>query len=140
MMRVALWIYGIGLLVGAGASSLGPMLVGLPIVALAGAVVMTLPYGLLVQMTPAGAEGAASGLFGFSRALGAILGPIVVGLTIDVLGPLFPATNGYGAMWLALAAPILLSLRLLPGLAGGRKEEVASVSIAVAREELALAA
>jgi MFS family permease len=140
VMRLALWVYGVGLLVGAAASSLGPLLVGLPIVALAGAVVMTLPYGLLVQMTPAGAEGATSGLFGFSRALGAVLGPVVVGLTIDVAGPLFPATHGYGAMWLALAAPILLSLRFLPALAGAKEERESQLRIPVRREELALAA
>jgi len=120
LMRASLWIYGVGLLVGAGLSSLGPLLVGLPFIALAGAVVMTLPYGMLVQMTPPGAEGALSGLFGFSRALGAILGPIVVGVTIDVLQPLFPATNGYGAMWIAIGVPILLSL---PFLAALRREE-----------------
>jgi MFS family permease len=139
LLRAALWIYGVGLLVGAGASSLGPLLVGLPIVALAGAVVMTLPYGLLVQMTPAGAEGATSGLFGFSRALGAILGPVVVGLSIDLLGPLFPATHGYGAMWLALAAPIFLSLRLMPALAVEENGEEAVLRVAARREELALA-
>jgi MFS family permease len=139
LLRAALWIYGAGLLVGAGASSLGPLLVVLPVVALAGAVVMTLPYGLLVQMTPVGAEGATSGLFGFSRALGAILGPVVVGLSIDFLGPLFPATHGYGAMWLALAAPILLSLRLMPALAVEREEETV-LRGAARREELALAA
>jgi MFS family permease len=139
VMRAALWIYGVGLLVGAAASSLGPLLVGLPVVALAGAVVMTLPYGLLVRMTPPGAEGATSGLFGFSRALGAILGPLVVGLSIDLLGPLFPATHGYGAMWLALAAPILLSLRLMPALAG-EEAEAAVVFAPSRREELALAA
>src|ERR687891_699829 len=120
VMHAALWIYGVGLLAGAGFSSLGPLLVGLPLVALAGAVVMTLPYGMLVQMTPAGAEGALSRLFGFSRALGAILGPIVVGVSIDVLQPLFSATNGYGAMWIAIGAPILLSL---PFLAALRREE-----------------
>jgi MFS family permease len=140
LLRAALWIYGAGLLVGAGASSLGPLLVGLPIVALAGAVVMTLPYGLLVPMTPAGAEGATSGLFGFSRALGATLGPVVVGLSIDLLGPLFPATHGYGAMWLALGAPILLSLRLMPALAVDENGEEAALPVAAHREELALAA
>jgi MFS family permease len=49
VMHAALWIYGVGLLVGAGFSSLGPLLVGLPFVALAGAVVMTLPYGMLCR-------------------------------------------------------------------------------------------
>jgi MFS family permease len=113
LMRVSLWVYGVGLLVGAGLSSLDSFLIGLPFIALAGAVVMTLPYGILAGMTPVGAEGALSGLFGFSRALGAVLGPIVVGVAIDVLAPVFPATNGYGAMWVAIGAPILLSLPFL---------------------------
>ena len=141
LMRVSLWVYGIGLLIGAGFSSLGPLLVGLPLVALAGAVVMTLPYGMLVQLTPPGAEGALSGLFGFSRALGAILGPIVVGVSIDVLQPLFPATNGYGAMWIAIGVPILLSLPFLAALR--REESVAEprpLAPVAARDELALAA
>jgi maltose/moltooligosaccharide transporter len=140
LMHASLWIYGVGLLVGAGFSSLGPLLVGLPFVALAGAVVMTLPYGMLVQMTPAGAEGAVSGLFGFSRALGAVLGPILVGVSIDVLQPLFPATNGYGAMWIALGAPILLSLPFLAALRREEPEVEALPAPAAARDELALAA
>jgi hypothetical protein len=40
-------------------------------------------------------------------------------------------------MWLALSAPILLSLRLLPALAGERQAEVLVIG---RREELALAA
>jgi maltose/moltooligosaccharide transporter len=140
LMHASLWIYGVGLLVGAGFSSLGPLLVGLPFVALAGAVVMTLPYGMLVQMTPAGAEGALSGLFGFSRALGAILGPIVVGVSIDVLQPLFPATNGYGAMWIAIGAPILLSLPFLAALRSEEPDVEAFPAPVAARDDLALAA
>jgi MFS family permease len=135
LMRGALWVYGAGLVLAAGAASLGPLLVGLPLVALAGAVVMTLPYGVLVRATPVGAEGAASGLFGFSRAVGAVLGPVAVGLAIDLAGPLFPATNGYGAMWLAIGAPILLSLPLLGALPAD-----APVPVAAQAEELALAA
>jgi MFS family permease len=140
LMRVSLWIYGIGLLVGAALSSLGPFLVGLPVIALAGAVVMTLPYGLLVRMTPPGVEGALSGLFGFSRALGAIAGPIAVGLAIDLLGPLFPGTNGYGAMWIAIGVPILLSLPFLAGMARDEQERPLEQPVLAAREELALAA
>jgi MFS family permease len=140
LMRISIWVYGVGLLVGAGLSSLSSFLIGLPVIALAGAVVMTLPYGILAGMTPAGAEGALSGLFGFSRALGAVLGPIVVGVAIDVLAPVFPSTNGYGAMWVAIGAPILLSL---PFLAALRAEEPAAAPeqpVLVARDELALAA
>ena len=142
LMRISIWVYGVGLLVGAGLSSLSSFLIGLPFIALAGAVVMTLPYGILAGMTPAGAEGALSGLFGFSRALGAVLGPIVVGVAIDVLAPVFPATNGYGAMWVAIGVPILLSLPFLAAL--GRDErtpELGPVEPALAGlDELALAA
>jgi MFS family permease len=139
LMRISLWVYGIGLLVGAALSSLGPFLVGLPVIALAGAVVMTLPYGLLVRMTPPGAEGALSGLFGFSRALGAIAGPIAVGLAIDLLGSYFPGTNGYGAMWVAIGVPILLSLPFLAGMTVEEQRPLEQPVLA-AREDLALAA
>jgi MFS family permease len=141
LMRVSIWVYGVGLLVGAGLSSFGSFLIGLPLIALAGAVVMTLPYGILVGMTPAGAEGALSGLFGFSRALGAVLGPIVVGVAIDVLAPMFPATNGYGAMWIAIGAPILLSLPFLNALKAEDEAKVdAAEPVVAAMDDLALAA
>jgi MFS family permease len=141
LMRVSIWVYGVGLLVGAGLSSFGSFLIGLPLIALAGAVVMTLPYGILLGITPAGAEGALSGLFGFSRALGAVLGPIVVGVAIDVLAPVFPATNGYGAMWIAIGAPILLSLPFLHALKGEDEPVVeAAEPVVAAMDDLALAA
>jgi maltose/moltooligosaccharide transporter len=141
LMRIAVWIYGVGLLVGAGLGSLDTFLIGLPFIALAGAVVMTLPYGILVGITPPGAEGALSGLFGFSRALGAVLGPIVVGVAIDVLAPLFPSTNGYGAMWIAIGAPILLSLPFLHALRAEEPEPVELDQPATAAfDDLALAA
>jgi maltose/moltooligosaccharide transporter len=142
LMRIAVWIYGVGLLVGAGLGSLDTFLIGLPFIALAGAVVMTLPYGILVGITPPGAEGALSGLFGFSRALGAVLGPIVVGVAIDVLAPLFPSTNGYGAMWIAIGAPILLSLPFLHALRAEEPEPVVELDqpATAAFDDLALAA
>ena len=114
LLRVAIWVYGGGLLFAAALDSLRPMLLALPVVASAGAVLMTLPYGLLVKLTPVGAEGSVSGLFNVSRAVGVILGPLAVGVAIDVLGPLFPATHGYGAMWVAVGVPVVLSLAFLP--------------------------
>ncbi len=114
VLRTSIWIYGAGLLFAATMTSKGPLLVALPVFALAGAVLMTLPYGLLMGMSPVGAEGAASGLFNLSRAVGVILGPIVVGAAIDLAGPLFASTNGYGAMWVAIGVPIVLSLHFLP--------------------------
>jgi MFS family permease len=140
LMRASLWVYGVGLLAGAGLTSFGSLLAGLPVVALAGAVVMTLPYGILVGMTPSGAEGALSGLFSFSRALGAVLGPVVVGLAIDLSAGFFPATNGYGAMWVAIGVPILLSLPLLGALRSDERTTELERPQPAARDELALAA
>ena len=133
LMRGSIWVYGAGLLFAAAVSSVAPLLAVLPLVALAGAVLMTLPYGLLMQLTPAGSEGAVSGLFNLSRAVGIVLGPIVVGTAIDVGGSFFPATHGYGAMWLAIGVPIVLSLAFLPS-AAAEKEPAAAL------DDLALSA
>jgi MFS family permease len=114
VLRLSAWFYGIGLTIAAALDSLLPFLVGLPVVAFFGAVLLTLPYGLLLRLTPRGSEGAAAGLFGFSRGLGGVLGPILVGLAIDVFGPFFGSTNGYGVMWIAIGIPILVSLRFIP--------------------------
>jgi MFS family permease len=116
LMRGALWVYGLGLVAGAAVTSPGPALAVLPVAALAGAAIMTLPYGLLMRMISPGAEGAVTGLYGFSRGLGAVTGPIIVGAAIDLGRPLFESTAGYGAMWLAIGSPILLSLLFLPSI------------------------
>lgn len=116
LLRIALWVYGVGLIVGAFPTSITPMLIGLPIVALGGAVLMTLPYGLLMSMMPEGSEGAVSGLYGFSRGLGAILGPVAVGVAIELARPLFASTNGFAAMWPVVGIPVLLSLAFLPAM------------------------
>jgi MFS family permease len=142
LMRGAIWVYGAGLIFAATLHSIGPMLVALPVVALAGAILMTLPYGLLMHLTPAGAEGAVSGLFNLSRAVGVILGPIVVGAAIDLFQPLFQSTNGYGAMWVVVGVPIVLSLHFLPALerTGERCETCSPATTQAALDDLALAA
>ena len=140
LLRGAIYVYGAGLLFAATVSSTGPLLVGLPFVALAGAVLMTLPYGLLMKLTPAGSEGAVSGLFNLSRALGVILGPIVVGAAIDVGASLFQATNGYGAMWVAIGVPIVLSLAFLPALERVEEPAAGPGTSRAAVDDLALSA
>ena len=65
----------------------------------------------------------------------------VVGVAIDVLAPVFPATNGYGAMWIAIGAPILLSLPFLNALKAEEPEAVeAADPVVAAIDDLALAA
>jgi MFS family permease len=118
VIRVAGLIYGLGLVAGVFPNTLTPMLIGLPIVALAGAIVMTLPQALLFTVAPAGSAGAAAGLLDFSRGVGVVLGPIVVGAAIEIFHSSLGSTHGYAAMWPVIGVPVLLSLLLLRRLDG----------------------
>ena len=117
VMRVATLVYGAGLLVGTFFHSLTPLLVGLPPVALAGAIVLTLPQALAFSLSPLGSAGAAAGLVDFSRGIGVVLGPIAVGAAIEAFRGDFASTHGYAVLWPVIAIPILVSfllLRVLP--------------------------
>jgi MFS family permease len=117
VLRVASLVYGAGLLSGTFFHTLAPLLIGLPLVALAGAVVMTLPQALAFTVSPLGSAGAAAGLIDFSRGIGVVLGPIVVGVAIELFRADFSATHGYAVLWLVIAIPVLASsliLRMLP--------------------------
>ena len=113
VLRVSSLVYGAGLLVGVVPDTLPPLLIGLPVVALAGAIVLTLPQALAFTLAPAGSEGAAAGLQDFSRGLGVVLGPIVVGAVVGVSRPLFESTHGYASMWPVIGIPVLLAAFLL---------------------------
>jgi hypothetical protein len=58
-------------------------------------------------------HGASAGLFDVSTGAGSLLGPLATGAAVDVLYPLFRATDGYGAMWPVLGTSTLLSLLFL---------------------------
>jgi MFS family permease len=113
VLRVAASIYGVGLVAGVFPRTLAPMLIGLPFVALAGAVLLTLPQALAFSVAPPGTEGAAAGLQDFSRGVGVVLGPIVVGAAIGLFHSEFGATHGYAAMWPVIGIPVLASVFLL---------------------------
>ena len=116
VLRISALIYGTGLVAGVFPHTLTPMLIGLPFVALAGAIVMTLPQALAFTVAPPGRQGAAAGLQDFSRGLGVVLGPVVVGAAITAFGDQLDATHGYAAMWPVIGIPVLASLVFLRGL------------------------
>jgi MFS family permease len=116
VLRVTSLVYGAGLLIGVVPHTLPPLLIGLPVVALAGAIVLTLPQALAFTLAPAGSEGAAAGLQDFSRGLGVVLGPIAVGAAVGVSQPVFSSTHGYAAMWPVIGLPVLLAGALLKSL------------------------
>ena len=120
VLRLSSWVYGAGLLIGALPRTLPPLLIGLPVVALAGAVVLTLPQALAFTLAPTGSEGVAAGLQDFSRGVGLVLGPIAVGAGVGISQPVFESTHGYAAMWLIIGLPVLLAAVLLRPLEAAR--------------------
>lgn len=106
-------LYGVGLCLGMLPTSLGPELVLLPFVALAGSVLLTLPQALAFLVAPTGSEGVAAGIVDVSRGLGVVLGPLAVGYAVRFSGDLLPATEGYAAMWPVIGVATLLAVPLL---------------------------
>jgi MFS family permease len=113
VLRLTSLLYGIGLVYGAFPDTLAPLLIALPVIALAGAVVLTLPQALAFTLAPPGSEGVAAGLQDFSRGIGLVLGPVVVGATVTATRGLFSSTDGYASMWLVIGVPVLLAAVLL---------------------------
>lgn len=112
VLAAALWIYGIGLLLPALSASAYV----LPFVfagALAAVTVMTLPYALLMDLLPGGDHGSAAGVYGFSRGIGLLAGPLLAGLAIVILEPVFTSSDGYAAIFPVASLAVLASIPLL---------------------------
>lgn len=118
VLTVALVVYGGGLLLPSFFHGAW-VLVLIPIVAAGAATVMTLPYAVFMHLIDddeanQDAHGSASGLFGLSRGIGSLLGPIAVGLAVELTaGNLFAGTKGYGVLWVIIGAAVLISLPIL---------------------------
>jgi MFS family permease len=112
-MRALVAVFGVGLWVPAFSTSTAVLLAALPLVGLGGAMAMSLPYAILMQIMPRESRGVAAGLFDVSGGLGSLLGPLVTGVAIDELRPFFGATQGYAAMWPVIGTASLLTIPLL---------------------------
>jgi MFS family permease len=119
--RVILWasvVYGLGLLSAGFATRWHTWYyAAVAVVALAGGTVMTLAWGLLLKLMPEADRGAVSGLAVMTRGIGLLVGPPLVGLAVDLLEPTLDATQGYAAVWLTVAIPILAAIPLVAILA-----------------------
>jgi MFS family permease len=113
VMEVSAAIYGAVLTGSVLATSLTPMIVVLPLGAIAGSVLMTLPQALAFTLAPDTNQGAAAGLVDFSRAIGVVLGPVLVGAAVSAANSTLTATHGYAIMWPMIGVPMLGSLALL---------------------------
>ncbi len=114
---VASFIYGGGLLAGGLAQRWHVWFVPIIFsVAIAGGAVMTLAWGLLFKLMPAGDRGAIAGLATTTKGIGLVIGPLLAGVLIDVLRPYLSVTEGYQALWPILGVPILLVIPLVMSL------------------------
>jgi MFS family permease len=113
VMRWSALVYGAGLCYGIWPTTITPMLIVVPVFAIAGAILMTLPQALAFTLAPDTGQGAAAGLVDFSRGIGVVLGPPAVGAAIGSSASFLSGTHGYAIMWPAIGIPILLSLIIL---------------------------
>jgi MFS family permease len=109
-------LYGAGLLLPAFSREIPVVLPSLPLFAFGAGLVMTVAYAAILRSLPADRRGAATGLLGFGRGVGLVLGPALAGAAIQFAEPLFADTRGYAAVWLVAAAAVLLSLGPVSGL------------------------
>jgi MFS family permease len=111
-------VYGLGLMGVVAAQSWHNWYFPLiALVSVAGGTVMTLAWGLLFKVMPGGHEGTISGLAVMTRGIGLLIGPPIVGATIDVAGTFLQSTDGYAAMWLIVGLPVLLAIPFVVKLA-----------------------
>ncbi len=103
-------IFGLGLLVPALTTFEPALIAAVPLIALGGGTLMSLPYSVLMPLMPEGEHGAVTGLYAMSRGVGVMAGPVIAGVAISVLEPVFSSTQGYAAAWLIAAGAALLSL------------------------------
>ena len=115
---VASTVYGVGFLVGGAAQEWSHLyLVPVFLVAIAGGTVMTLAWGLLFTLMPAGHRGAVSGLATTTKGIGLVVGPLVAGAAIDVFG--------YRTLWPVCGVFVLSAVPLVAALSGRRARPAA---------------
>lgn len=119
VMRLAIWVFALGLIPAVLTTNMLYVVAVIP-VAFAAVVLMTLPYALLMGLLPPdNAHGTGAGLFGLSRGVGVIVGPLLAGIAADVLDavPVFTLaeTDGYSAIFAVAAVLLFVSLPLLRG-------------------------
>jgi MFS family permease len=117
VMRVAVWVFAVGLLPPLLSTDTYFVVAIVPI-AFAAVVLMTLPYSLLMDLLPrAGGHGVGASLFGFSRGVGLIVGPLLAGIAVELTRAI-PAltlrqTSGFSSVFAVTMVLLVLSMPVL---------------------------
>jgi Na+/melibiose symporter-like transporter len=110
VIEISVWIFGLSLFVPGITTMRIPLIVSMPLLAVAGGSLMSLPYSVLMPLMPNEEHGAMTGLFSVSRGLGVMAGPLLAGVAIDLGGGLFSSTHGYAAAWWVAGLAMLTSI------------------------------
>lgn len=126
VMLAALWVFGVGLLLPVFTTDAAFIAVILP-VTFAAAVLLTLPYAVLMGLLPEREHhGAGASLFFVSRGVGVLIGPLAAGLTVALLAPLdvlvFAETRGYAAIFVVASVALLASIPVFRRIRVDRKQ------------------
>jgi maltose/moltooligosaccharide transporter len=126
VMRVGLWVYLGGCILGACITDIKWAFIFLPIFGLGGSIVLTLPYAILIQLMPKDQIGQYTGMFSMMRGFANIVAPLIAGVAIDVAGHFVAGGRHegrqYAVIWMVSAVMILISLFFFRG--SGKDEMV----------------
>ncbi|MFB9728013.1 MFS transporter [Haloechinothrix salitolerans] len=116
-MRFGLFAFAIGLLPAVLTTNTAFVAAIVP-VAFAAVILMTLPYSLLMGLLPQLSEhGTGAGVFGLSRGLGVLIGPLLAGLAVKFTSSLpvlaFEETKGYSSIFVVAGVLLAISIPLL---------------------------
>ena len=118
IMRIGLWIYLGGCVLGAFMPNMKWAFIALPLFGLGGSIALTLPYAILIRMMPKGYIGQYTGMFSMMRGLATIIAPLITGAAIDLARPRLEVSHPgreYGMIWVVAAVMIVVSLFLFRG-------------------------
>jgi maltose/moltooligosaccharide transporter len=128
VMRVGLWVYLGGCLLGAFMNNIIWAFAFLPIFGLGGSIVLTLPYAILIRLMPREHIGQFTGMFSMMRGFANIIAPLIAGGAIDIAGRIFTEDfhpgRQYAVIWLVSAVMIVISLFFFRG---GDRDDVVNV-------------
>jgi len=119
-MEISLWIFGLGLLPAVFTTDTRFITAIIPI-AFAAVVLLTLPYSVLMGLLPPErSHGAGAGLYGISRGVGLLLGPLLAGYAVELFRGIpvlvFARTSGYSAVFALTSVVLLASIPVLRSL------------------------
>jgi MFS family permease len=119
VMRVGLWVYLGGCMLGAFMPDIKWAFIFLPIFGLGGSIVLTLPYAILIRLMPKAHIGQYTGMFSMMRGFANILAPLIAGAAIDGAGHYLRGGSyegkEYAVIWIVSAVMIVISLFLFRG-------------------------